>query len=132
LPTDEAKWYRIWTHVFPGWEFPESPYAEGAVELAMNVISMPQPQIRFARVEQDYSFLGYPPNDTVLSTVQPEMGQAAYPQVVTPFGANQPGVPHLGPRATNIGPVVHGQEAGFLDLQNPNNSDFDDFDEEEG
>ncbi|CAI6097785.1 unnamed protein product [Clonostachys chloroleuca] len=131
LPTDEAKWYRIWTHVFPGWEFPESPYAEGAVELAMNVINMPQPQIRFARVVQHYIFLGHPGHDAFLNTVQPEMEQAAYPQVVTSFGANQPGVPHPGPHATNIGPGVHDQEAGFLDLQNPNDSDFDDFNEEE-
>ncbi|CAH0052602.1 unnamed protein product [Clonostachys solani] len=127
LPNDEAKWYRIWTHVFPGWVFPENPYAEGAVELATNVLSMGQPQIRFARVEQDNSFLEQ------WHTVQPEMGHPeAYPHVMNPFGANQPGIPHLGPHATNIGPDVYGQGAAFMDLQNPDDSEVEDYDEEEG
>ncbi|CAG9992717.1 unnamed protein product [Clonostachys byssicola] len=131
LTNDEAKWFRIWDNVFPGWVRPESPYAEDARELAYhvnNAMSMPQPQIRFARIEQDYSFLGYLPNDASLNMVQPQMGQEAYPQVATPFGASQPGIPHLEPHD----PGVHGQEAGFLYLQNHNDSDFDGFDEEEG
>ncbi|VUC20654.1 unnamed protein product [Clonostachys rosea] len=143
LPNDAAKWYRIFAHVFPGWAFPITPYAEDPLELALNLINFARapPLVRFARGVQDYPHVANHPNDPSLTTLQPEMvDQEAYTQGMNQYAANQLGINDPEPQAANIGPGVLDQEPAFLNYQlvgnefatNVHDSETEDLDEEEG